>query len=129
MDTKQKEQWYKTLKQSKLTPPSYVFGYVWPVLYILIIVSFVVYMNGTYTSTGIILYITQFIFNLTWTKLFFEKGLICVSFLHLIILNILVFFTYKEFVQSSWIAGNLLIPYMLWILFALYLNYYICVNN
>lgn len=129
MDTEQKENWYKNLNKSSLTPPSYVFGYVWPILYILIILSFVIYVNGKYTSKGIILYITQFILNLTWTKLFFEKGLICISFLHLAILNVLVFITYTEFIQSSWFAGNLLIPYMIWILFALYLNYYICVNN
>jgi len=119
-----------SLNQSKLTPPSYVFRYVWPILYILIIASFIVYVSaGKYTSTGIILYISQFIFNLSWPFLFFEKGLICLSFFQLAILNVLVFFTYKEFIQSSMFAGYLLIPYMLWILFALYLNYYICVNN
>jgi len=130
MDNEQQKTWYKNLNQSKLTPPSYVFGYVWPVLYILIVLSFFIYVNnGKYNRTGIILYITQFLFNLSWTTLFFEKGFICLSFIHLVILNILVFFTYKEFMHSSWIAGNLLIPYMLWILFALYLNYYICANN
>jgi len=119
-----------SLNQSKLTPPSYVFRYVWPILYILIIASFIVYVSaGKYTSTGIILYISQFIFNLSWPFLFFEKRLICLSFFQLAILNVLVFFTYKEFIQSSMFAGYLLIPYMLWILFALYLNYYICVNN
>lgn len=123
------EEWYKELKKSPLTPPSWVFGYAWTILYSLIIASFLLYINAKYTCTGVVLYIVQFAINLMWSDIFFEQRRICTALIHLVILNVLVFFTYKEFQKVSDTAASLLIPYMVWILFALYLNYYICANN
>lgn len=123
------DEWYGKLKKSKLTPPSWVFGYAWAILYALIIMSFLVYISAKYTSTGIVLYIVQFAMNLMWSGIFFEQRRICTALALLATLNVLVFFTYREFVKTSSVAATLLLPYMAWILFALYLNYYICVNN
>jgi benzodiazapine receptor len=121
--------WYNKLKKSKLTPPSWVFGYVWPILYSLMVVSFFIYVNAKYTITGIILFLTQLAINLTWNWMFFTQHLLCFSFAHLALLNIFVLLTYIEFSRASATASLILIPYMIWILFALYLNYYICMNN
>ena len=121
--------WYENLKKSSLTPPSYVFGPVWASLYTLMSISLLVYINSKYTTRGLILFGAQLVINLMWSGLFFGKRLICGSLLNVLIMNILVFLTYMEFRKSSAIAANLLLPYMVWILLAAYLNLYICVNN
>lgn len=122
-------EWYKNLKKSMLTPPAYVFGPIWATLYLLMTISLIIYLNAGYTTRGLILFGSQLAINLMWSGLFFGQRLICGSLLNVIIMNILVFFTYVEFKKSSTIAANLLLPYMIWILLAAYLNLYICVNN
>lgn len=121
--------WYENLNKSALTPPAWVFGPVWGILYTLMFLSLAIYLNTKYTRVGLILFVIQLIINLMWTSLFFEKKLICGSVINVVILNILVFLTFREFRKSSILASSLLIPYMIWILFALYLNVYICLNN
>ena len=123
------DEWYKNLKKSSLTPPAYVFGPVWTILYTLITISFIIYLNSNYTTNGLILFGSQILINLLWPQLFFGKRLICGSLLNVIVMNILVFFTYTEFKKSSVIAANLLLPYLAWIMLAAYLNLYICLNN
>lgn len=121
--------WYNNLKKSSLTPPAWVFGPVWFVLYSLMIISFIIYLNSNFTNIGILLFIIQFILNILWSELFFKNRLLCISAVNNFIMNILVIFTYLEFRKSSIFAANLLIPYLAWILLALYLNIYICFMN
>ena len=121
--------WYDTLKKSSLTPPAWVFGPIWTVLYTLMSISLIIYLRSNYTLYGLILFGAQLVLNLVWSTLFFNKRLICTSALNNIALNLLVFLTYQEFKKSSIIASNLLLPYMAWIVLALYLNLYICLNN
>jgi benzodiazapine receptor len=121
--------WYNTLKKSALTPPAWVFGPAWTILYILIFLSIFIYIRSGYTRLGLILFSAQLISNFIWTRLFFGQQLICVSFANILLLNSLVYLTYKEFLKSSRVAAYLLIPYIIWILFAAYLNGYICLNN
>ncbi len=122
-------EWYKNLNKSSLTPPAYIFGPVWTILYTLITISFIIYLNSNYTTKGLILFGSQLVINLLWPQLFFGKRLICGSLLNVIVMNILVFFTYREFRKSSVVAANLLLPYFIWIMLAAYLNFYICINN
>lgn len=121
--------WYKNINKSSLTPPNYVFGIIWPILYTLIGISFFVYINSFYTNKGLILFTIQLVLNLIWPYLFFEKRFLCVSLLNIILLNVFVFLTYNEFNKASTLSSQLLIPYMIWIFFAMYLNSYICFNN
>lgn len=121
--------WYENLKKSALTPPAWVFGPVWASLYTLMAISLIVYLNSSYTTKGLVLFISQLVINLMWSGLFFGQRLICGSLLNVVVMNILVFFTYLEFRKSSLIAANLLLPYIAWILLAAYLNLFICVNN
>lgn len=121
--------WYNSLKKSSLTPPAYIFAPVWLSLYMLMAISFVTYLSSNYTSKGLILFGSQLIINILWPTLFFGKHWICGSLLNVLIMNILVFYTYLEFKKSSLVAANLLLPYMVWILLAAYLNLFICINN
>jgi len=122
-------QWYENLKKSQLTPPAWVFGPIWTVLYALMATSLALYLNSNYTTRGLTLFGAQLALNLMWSGLFFSKRLICGSSLVNATMNLLVFFTYQEFKKSSALAANLLLPYMAWIALALYLNLFICFNN
>jgi benzodiazapine receptor len=121
--------WYDNLNKSSLTPPAWVFGPIWGILYTLMTLSLILYLNSSYTIKGLILFGIQLIINLFWPKLFFEQRQICGSLINVIIMNIFVFLTYLEFKKTSVIAANLLLPYIAWIILAAYLNFYICINN
>jgi benzodiazapine receptor len=122
--------WYEDLNKSPLTPPAWVFGPAWGILYLLMAISlFLYYRSSGRTQIGLILFGVQLALNLLWSRLFFGERLLCGSFVNIFLLNILVFFTYGEFAKASRMAANLLVPYMIWIFFAAYLNLYICLKN
>jgi len=122
--------WYNSLKRSSLTPPDWVFGVVWPILYILIIASGVLYFSaGNVTTLGIAIYIVQWLLNVSWSPVFFQLKKIWVSFVIIILMVISVLITFFEFYKSSQLSAWVLVPYIIWISFASYLNGYICWNN
>lgn len=124
--------WYEHLNKSNLTPPNYVFGIVWPVLYILIIVSGIIYFINSspeWFSTALTLYIIQWLLNLSWSPLFFKFKAILPSFVVIILLTILIGITIYIFSITNTLSALLLVPYLLWVSFASYLNGYILFNN
>ena len=116
--------WYLTLNKSQLNPPSYIFGLVWPILYILMMVSAFLTYRKVFS-----VFLIQLIFNAAWSWLFFRFQMPLVALFDiyiLIIINIyLLYLMYKE----SKIGFLLFIPYVLWISFASYLNLFIVINN
>ena len=116
--------WYLTLNKSQLNPPSYIFGLVWPILYILMMVSALLTYRKVFS-----VFLIQLIFNAAWSWLFFRFQMPLVALFDiyiLIIINIyLLYLMYKE----SKIGFLLFIPYVLWISFASYLNLFIVINN
>jgi tryptophan-rich sensory protein len=124
------DSWYLDLNKSSLTPPGYIFSIVWPILYILISISVWIIWNKEKEITfPIQLYIIQLILNFTWSPLFFKYHCINESLFLLLLIWILVFIIIDLFYSIDKIAGLLLIPYLIWLTFAFYLNYYIVKNN
>lgn len=121
--------WYEQLNKSSLTPPNCLFSPVWSFLYLLIGISIINYLSGEFTKIGILLFIIQLILNFIWTPVFFGQKDIKLAFFILINLVIFVLFTINEFMKTNQFAGYLLVPYFIWLLLALYLNYYIVINN
>ena len=125
-------QWYKTLKKAPWSPPNFIFGIVWPILYTLMAISAgIVWSNKKcypYCSP-ITFFIIQLAFNLIWTTIFFKWQMPKLAFLDMILIMIVTFHTYKQFLPISKTAGYLLIPYMLWLCVAFSLNLYIILNN
>lgn len=124
--------WYKIINRSALTPPDYVFPIAWTILYAAIGVSgWAIWNSANFTNLKFIktLYITQLFLNWMWTPLFFCYHLTALALLVLIamdlIVGIIIFTTYKRIK----IAALLLIPYLFWLLFASYLNFYIWQYN
>ncbi|MBR5152970.1 MAG: tryptophan-rich sensory protein [Clostridia bacterium] len=121
---------YGTFVKPPLSPPGWIFGPVWTVLFILMGISlyFVRTTPGTHTKETGIFYL-QLFFNFFWSILFFRFGLYCFSAWWLAFLILLVGYTIYLFYRVKPLAGGLLIPYLLWCLFAHYLNIGVCVLN
>ena len=124
--------WYNNLKKSKLNPPSWVFGTVWPILYITLAISFYLLKKNKKCSSWcnpLTFFIIQMFFNLIWTNLFFKFKKIKLALLDLILVIIFTFLTMKESYNINKYSTYILIPYFIWLLFAFYLNFYIVLNN
>lgn len=122
--------WFNSLTKPLLNPPSKIFPPVWTILYILIFVSLFLFINAnTYYSKyrGYLYFTLQLILNLLWSPIFFLKHDIGLALFVIILLDIFVILTIKNFYRCSKLSAFLLVPYLLWIIFATYLNisYYI----
>ena len=116
--------WYQGLIKSDLNPPGYVFGIVWPILYLLMSIS--AYRNFDSIAR---LFFIQLFFNTIWSWLFFFYQLPFIALLNiwlLIFLNINILIVLAKRDKLSTV---LYIPYVIWLLFASYLNLFIVINN
>ena len=122
--------WYNTLNKSNYTPPSYVFSIVWSILYVLIITSFLIIITTKKCNIYCLLpFIIQFIINISWTYVFFDLKKINLSLLLIMLIIILTIISYNNFYKINKISAYLLLPYLVWLIIALYLNSYIVFNN
>jgi|APSaa5957512535_1039671.scaffolds.fasta_scaffold339661_1 benzodiazapine receptor len=130
MDTNiDNKSWYRKLKKSKLTPPGWTFGVVWPLLYAsLIIYFFLIYLD--HKCHGICeplpFFLVQIVLNLAWPVTFFQLREIKMSFIYIVLMVILTFIT---IVLTKSNIKYILVPYFCWISFATYLNGYIALYN
>lgn len=113
---------YPNLALPPLNPPNEIFRFVWPILYILMIVSFYIILTKENNSKAIMLFIYQLLLHILWCWLFFTKGLFLFGFIDIILLDITVFIMLKAFHGLSPAAAYLQYPYFIWLLFATYLN-------
>ena len=118
--------WYEGLQKSSLTPPGFVFGLVWPVLYALMVVSawLVWRKNGSLK-----LFWWQLALNFAWSFVFFVGQYVgAAQILLLVILSLVAVMARQFYRQQPW-AGYLLLPYILWLCLASYLNGFILLHN
>ena len=124
--------WYSKLNKSSLSPPNWVFSVVWPVLYTLLAISFIFTLKNKKCKglcKPLIFFILQLILNLFWTTVFFKFKMIVTSLIIINAIILLTFFTYTSMIKISKKGAYLLLPYLLWLCFATYLNGYIVYNN
>lgn len=121
---------YNTLKQPFLAPPAIAFPIVWTILYVLMGVSFGILDSNNLVDSDINwIYYIQLAVNALWSIFFFVLKWRLFSFFWIILLAILVFIMIVRFYNKNKIAGLLQIPYLLWTLFASYLNLSIYILN
>ena len=114
---------YNDLIKPTLSPPGIVFPIAWTIIYLLIGISYTLLKEkGELPKETQQLYYTQLIFNYLWTFIFFVFRLRLLSVLWIIILDILVIIMTYQFYRQNKLSGILLVPYVLWLLFATYLN-------
>ncbi len=114
---------FESLNKPPLSPPGWLFPVVWTVLYILMgVASYLVLTSSKYNTTALTVYGIQLFFNFMWPILFFKFELYLFSFIWLLLLLILIAVTIYLFCKISKPSAYLLIPYLLWVAFAGYLN-------
>lgn len=117
---------YQTMYKPLLSPPGWVFPVVWSLLYILMGIASCL-VNCSEASRprkkrALILYGLQLAVNFVWPLLFFRFGLLWLSFFWLLLLNGLVWACMTLFRYILPKAGKLMLPYLLWLFYAAYLN-------
>lgn len=114
---------YASLQKAPLAPPSIVFPIVWTILYILMGVSYAILKSNNLVTTEINqIYFLQLAINALWPIFFFVLEWRLFSLFWIILLVIAVSVMVIKFYQKNKIAGLLQLPYLLWTLFATYLN-------
>ncbi|MGB9824977.1 MAG: TspO/MBR family protein [Candidatus Hydrothermia bacterium] len=117
--------WYKGLVKPSFTPPNWLFGPAWTLLYILMGIAFyIVWMKnfGGKASLIITIFSLQLLANLLWSILFFGLKNPLLGLVDIVVLWILILINIVYFFRVSNAAGILLIPYILWVTFATALN-------
>ncbi|MCM5661946.1 TspO/MBR family protein [Galbibacter mesophilus] len=121
------DSWYSTLQKPVFNPPNWIFAPVWTVLYVLMGISAgIVWARGFYhiwVQTALYHFAFQLVFNAMWSIVFFGFQKPFWALLIIITLFILILLTIKWFKVVSKIAAYLLIPYLLWVAFAMILNF------
>ena len=119
-----KSAWYYNLLEPPLAPPDWIFPPVWSILYSLIFIALLLYIfkPAQNKKSGYIYFAAQLTLNLLWTPAFFYLRNIVLALIVIIFLDIFVVLTIKSFYNVSKTSGLILIPYLIWILFATYLN-------
>lgn len=122
---------YSAFNKPSFSPPSYLFPIVWTVLYILTgISSYIIYSsNSPDKRKALTTYAIQLFFNFFWSILFFGLSQYLLAFVWLILLIVLIVVMIYQFYQIQHVAAYLQIPYLLWCLFAAYLNFTIYMLN
>lgn len=125
--------WYQTLNKPFFSPPNWVFGPVWSLLYLAMGVSFYLVWTtkaeNNIKRQGITFFLIQLALNVLWSILFFGLKSPIAAFVGIILLWLAIYFTLKKFLQISKLAGWLLIPYLVWVSFATVLNLSIVLLN
>lgn len=124
--------WFENLNKPFLSPPDWVFTPVWIILYTMMGISLFLFLQGGMSKNKIIpllFFIIQLGLNILWSPLFFYMqnifgALICITFLWIFILLTII-----TFYKHSKAASLLLIPYLIWVSFAFYLNFGFYVLN
>ena len=112
------------LNKPPLAPPGYVFPIVWAIIFILMGVSYAILKtDDLLDDTSKFVYHLQLAINALWSIFFFVLKWRLFAFFWIVLLAISVIWMIKEFYERNKIAGLLQIPYIIWIVFATYLNF------
>ncbi len=148
--------WYKTLVKPVFNPPNWIFAPVWTILFILMGISLYLVWNKNFEIKNefknknlkacnflsekfwkgdwqkaniIIIFAVQLFLNILWSVIFFGRHLPGVAFFELIALWFSILYTIINFYRVSKTAAYLLLPYILWVSFAGFLNLFIWILN
>jgi len=120
------DSWYIDLKKPFFTPPSWVFAPVWTILYLLMgIALYLIWSKVTANrefKEAIKMFSVQLVLNVSWSVVFFGSKSPLLGMLVIIVLWVAIALTIKKFNKISKLAGSLLIPYILWVSYAILLN-------
>ena len=129
---KSNKSWYNSLKKAPLNPPNWVFGTIWPILYFMMFISCYLIWSDKDCKPyceNLNPFVIQLLLNLLWTTVFFKYKQLHLAFLIICAILYFSYKTYIKFLEINPLASYLLVPYIIWLCFAGYLNFYIISVN
>lgn len=125
--------WYAALQKPSFSPPNWLFGPAWTVLYFLMGISFYLVwqknLKKKKAMKAVWIFEIQLFLNIMWSFLFFGLKNPLYGFVGIVALWAAIAITIFKFYNISKTAAYLLVPYILWVSFALVLNYYVLILN
>ncbi len=124
--------WYPTLTKSALNPPGIVFGIMWSGLYVLqAIAAWRIWrvLNHELVTTPMIFWLMQLLAGLLWTVIFFGLRDPVFALVVIVFVMLIIAYTIHVFWRIDKPAAKLLVPSLLWVCFATYLQFYIVLHN
>lgn len=118
--------WYTALEKPSIQPPGWLFGVVWPILYLLmgLALAMIVHARGSRgRALGIGLFAAQLAVNLLWSPIFFGMHQVSFAFWWILLMLALAIATTFAFARVRRAAAWLMVPYLVWISFAAMLNF------
>ena len=120
------QSWYPSINKVAWNPPAWVFAPVWTALYIMIAISgwrvWVKLKSNQFQNSAICWYFFQLFINLMWSLLFFGLQNPLAALFDILILLASIAITIRQFIKIDKFAAILLIPYILWVGYAVTLN-------
>lgn len=126
------ENWYLELSKPIFTPPNWVFGPVWNILYLLMGVALYLVLTSKKSKTralGLKIFYAQLGLNALWSIVFFGMQNIFLGLVVILMLWGTIFMTIRTFMKINLTAGGLLLPYIVWVTIATFLNVGILILN
>ncbi len=123
------DSWYQNLNKPSFNPPNWIFSPVWTILYIMMGISLYLAIRKNQNPYLKIIFLIQLSLNILWSFLFFTAKNPLLAFIDIIFLWIAILINIFIFYKSSKTASYLLIPYLLWVSFASFLNLAIVLMN
>jgi benzodiazapine receptor len=114
--------WYQTLEKPDVNPPDWVFAPVWTTLFFLMGVAFHLVRREDENGSAVSSFLLQLGLNVAWTLVFFRRHSILGGVALIVGLWLAIVATILAFARVNWKAALLLVPYLLWVSFAGYLN-------
>jgi tryptophan-rich sensory protein len=122
-------EWYTSLNHAPWTPPGIVFGIAWT----FIMICFSIYLGHLfikdYKSKLIIVFLIQYILNVSWNYIFFNQHLVIFGLITIALLTSLLFYYFFKLSKKTGHYKFLLLPYIIWLCIATSLNLYILIHN
>lgn len=119
---------YSAAQKPPLSPPAWIFPVVWTILYILMAVSFAIVYTKRKNEpmmrrNALNIYALNLFFNFFWSIIFFDFNAYLLAFIWLMLLWFVIFVMFLNYYRTNKTAGLFLLPYLVWVTFAGYLNF------
>ena len=125
-----KEPWYSELIKSNYNPPDWIFAPVWTTLYLMMTLAIWFFWHSKNRDMNTIyIYFIHIVFNTTWSIIFFGLHQILFALIVLLALIFLIIILIIRFKRVNLVSYYLMIPYLLWTLYALFLNFNLLILN
>lgn len=117
------DSWYADLTKPEWNPPSWIFGPVWTLLYLMMAVAAWLVWKRVGWHRALVFYFIQLLLNAAWTPIFFGAHELGWALVVIILMWFAILLTIRTFFQISKPAGWMLAPYLAWVTFATFLNF------